>query len=273
MSSIGDMYGHLKTLCRQWFYTKSEIDTSLNAKQNTLISGTNIKTINNTSLLGSGNINVSGGGGGSNNIFDLDQTSTSGNIAFTDGDDENGQGFSLGDGYLIYNSSQSRFYMDTNGSRDSDPNNELATKNDLTNYLVSSDLLNLIYPVGAIYISVNNTNPGDTIGGTWVQIKDKFLLACGDTYSNGATGGSADATLVYHRHGTNTTGEYFVTSENSDSNNTRVAYSSSGNRYVDGLTSGPEPFHHRVGTNYVGESGTGKNMPPYLTVFVWKRTA
>lgn len=43
-------------------YTKTEVDTALSAKQDTLVSGTNIKTINNTSLLGSGNIDIQGGG-------------------------------------------------------------------------------------------------------------------------------------------------------------------------------------------------------------------
>lgn len=44
------------------YYTEAEVDTALNTKQDTLISGTNIKTINNTSLLGTGNINIQGGG-------------------------------------------------------------------------------------------------------------------------------------------------------------------------------------------------------------------
>ena len=44
-------------------YTKTEVNTALSAKQDTLVSGTNIKTINNTSLLGSGNIDIQGGGG------------------------------------------------------------------------------------------------------------------------------------------------------------------------------------------------------------------
>lgn len=43
-------------------YTKTETNTLLDTKQATLISGTNIKTINNTSLLGTGNIDISGGG-------------------------------------------------------------------------------------------------------------------------------------------------------------------------------------------------------------------
>jgi cytochrome c5 len=51
-----------------------------------------------------------------------------------------------------------------------------------------------IYPIGSIYMSVNNVNPSEIFGGTWQQIKDKFLLACGDTYNNGATGGSATHT-------------------------------------------------------------------------------
>ena len=43
-------------------YTKSEVDTALNAKQDTLVSGTNIKTINNQNILGEGNIEIQGGG-------------------------------------------------------------------------------------------------------------------------------------------------------------------------------------------------------------------
>lgn len=48
-------------------YTKTEVDNAITAatstKQDTLVSGTNIKTINNESILGSGNIDIQGGGG------------------------------------------------------------------------------------------------------------------------------------------------------------------------------------------------------------------
>ena len=57
-------------------------------------------------------------------------------------------------------------------------------------------LLNLVYPVGSIYWSSKNTNPGTLFGGTWTQIKDKFILTAGDYYSNGATGGAATVTLT-----------------------------------------------------------------------------
>ena len=43
-------------------------------KQATLVSGTNIKTINNNSILGSGNINISGGGGGADIVTSWEET-------------------------------------------------------------------------------------------------------------------------------------------------------------------------------------------------------
>lgn len=52
------------------------------------------------------------------------------------------------------------------------------------------------HPVGSLYWSSKDTNPSTLFGGTWTQIKDKFVLAAGDTYSNGATGGTATVTLT-----------------------------------------------------------------------------
>lgn len=58
-------------------------------------------------------------------------------------------------------------------------------------------LFKLIYPVGSLYWSSNSTNPADLFGGTWTQIKDRFVLACGDTYKTaGATGGASAVTLT-----------------------------------------------------------------------------
>ena len=67
------------------------------------------------------------------------------------------------------------------------------------NYIIYADGKNLtdtIYPVGSLYWSSKSTNPASLFGGTWVQIKDRFVLACGDTYTSvGATGGASDVTL------------------------------------------------------------------------------
>lgn len=59
------------------YYTKGETDKLLEVKQPTLVSGTNIKTINNESLLGEGNIDIQGGGGSSVNVVQATGTSTS----------------------------------------------------------------------------------------------------------------------------------------------------------------------------------------------------
>lgn len=164
-----------------------------------------------------------------------------------------------------------------------------------------SVIADMIYPVGSIYMSVNNNNPQILFGGRWEQLKDRFLLGSGDTYANGSTGGSATVSLTVsqmprHNHSTNAhthnvseSGEYFVTSEANGANNTRVSYNASGNRYVDGMTSNSTPFHHRAATGsaspttkYSGGTDTSEsasngsaheNMPPYLTVYMWKRIA
>ena len=52
-----------------------------------------------------------------------------------------------------------------------------------------------IYPIGSIYISANNTNPHDLFGGTWEQLRDRFLLGCG-TKENGTVGGEENHTLT-----------------------------------------------------------------------------
>lgn len=52
-----------------------------------------------------------------------------------------------------------------------------------------------IYPVGALYMSANATNPATLFGGTWEQIKEKFILSAGDTHTAGSTGGAWSKTV------------------------------------------------------------------------------
>ena len=63
-------------------------------------------------------------------------------------------------------------------------------------------LFDLIYPVGSIYMSVNNVSPANLFGGTWERIEGSFLLAAtenasstGASQSAGTTGGEASHTL------------------------------------------------------------------------------
>jgi len=52
------------------------------------------------------------------------------------------------------------------------------------------------YPIGSLYWSSSPKNPSEIFGGTWTQIKDKFVLSAGDTYSVDETGGNATITLT-----------------------------------------------------------------------------
>lgn len=114
-------------------------------------------------------------------------------------------------------------------------------------------------------MSVNSTNPGTWLGGTWEQIKDRFLLAAGTTYSAGSTGGSADAVVVSHTHTSNkikTGGIVYPASIYTVNAGTATnVYAIASNNPAS------------ISIENTGVSGTGKNMPPYLTVYIWKRIA
>ena len=157
------------------------------------------------------------------------------------------------------------------------------------------DIANLIYPVGSIYMSVNSVSPSILFGGEWEQIYDCFLLASGYSHLNGETGGSEDAVVVSHNHTQNA-----HTHTQNSHNHTQNAHShtigSLARYYISGkgvaavgdgygnfqnYETGSTTATNKATTatnqnttatnNPTGESGIGKNMPPYLTVNVWKR--
>ena len=90
------------------------------------------------------------------------------------------------------------------------------------------------HPVGSLYWTESAENPNTTFGGgTWVQIKDKFILAAGDTYTNGATGGSATVTLTVanlpsHSHTYTPSGSVSVASHSHGLNSHTHTYTPSG---------------------------------------------
>lgn len=137
---------------------------------------------------------------------------------------------------------------------------------------VVAELCNRIYPIGSIYMSTNSTNPSELFGGTWTQIKDKFLLSCGDTYSNGATGGEAAHTLVSgemppHSHGFTNSGRSWGWGESNASESVQAS--------VQGGYWGSNALTTKEwGTSGSNGSNTAhNNMPPYLAVYIWQRTS
>lgn len=131
---------------------------------------------------------------------------------------------------------------------------------------------NLLYPVGSIYISVNATNPGTVFGGTWEQIKDRFLLAAGTKYKAGATSGSADAIVPEHTHAieasSSSAGAHTHTTSGTAASGGAHTHTTSGTA----ASAGAHTHAITATAAKTGEAAAGKNMPPYLAVYVWKRT-
>ena len=137
-----------------------------------------------------------------------------------------------------------------------------------------------IYPVGSIYISTSAESPADLFGGTWEKIEDRFLLASGDQYALGTTGGTADAVVVNHTHtqaahshGFTDGGKVWTTETGSTEPGAQISGTA---KYY--AATAKKDYAWRTSTasatpaiNNSGEDGTGKNLPPYLSVNVWKR--
>lgn len=118
------------------------------------------------------------------------------------------------------------------------------------------------YPVGSLYFSIYDIYPGNLFGGNWERIKDRFLLGVGDIYSSPeAQGGESTHSLSIDEI---------------------PSHSHTANKFV--LNNFDNPFTVAAGTTATLSTGTGStkvgltgggephnNMPPYITVFMWKR--
>ena len=170
------------------------------------------------------------------------------------------------------------------------------------------DLVDIIYPVGAIYMSVSNINPGTFLGGTWAAWGSGRVpvgVNASDTDFNTVekTGGVKDAVIPQHNHtatfrgnavsghthGTgNTDYPRFLVLNRTVNNswinsgggvlrhptlpgesdpdakfNTRSATASAGGHTPSGS----------VTVDNAGVAAAGKNLQPYITCYMWKRTA
>ncbi len=143
-------------------------------------------------------------------------------------------------------SKNNRFNLDVNGN---------LSVNSITTEvpIVTESQIDVLYPVGSIYMNVNPINPNVVLGGSWERIKDTFLLACGDTYINGTTGGHNTVTLNEDhlpmgalRFHPNNDGRFYSQYFATSTMNFDIGY-------VNAI-----PFNI---------------MPPYLAVNVWKRIA
>lgn len=162
-----------------------------------------------------------------------------------------------------------------------------AERDNGTNYYIPDreplKICDYIYPVGAIYMSVNNINPAILFGGTWERIEDKFLLAAGSTYNSGATGGDAKHT---HNYGIQLGGFYYDTTWEGDSNSGLLSYDIDNNITLNnskpnvitanttingGNTTSSKTANGLAHYRAISNTSYTSNMPPYLVVNVWVR--
>lgn len=159
-------------------------------------------------------------------------------------------------------------------------------------------IIDAMYPVGSIYMSVNNVSPATFFGGTWEQITDRFLLCAGSNHAAGTTGGAetdqittggtvgghsltvAEMPSHHHQMLGNT-----PTSNDPDNSHAIARYASSANSdlpYALRAASQTEATRGKTGGagsgnahdhSFTGSTVTVDTMPPYLAVYCWKRTA
>lgn len=141
-----------------------------------------------------------------------------------------------------------------------------------------SQFVEMIYPVGSIYMSANATSPETLFGGTWAQINGRFLIGTGTpennddgtspgsyNYAAGSTGGEATHKLTVnempsHNHAINAS---YSNPGSSSSNNGKLLAGDNNNGWL---------WNHAT-TSYSGDGAAHNNMPPYLAVYMWQRTA
>ena len=146
-------------------------------------------------------------------------------------------------------------------------------------------LLDMVYPVGSIYLSVSGTDPQTLFGGTWARLEDVFLLAAGAKHPAGSTGGEEAHTITEGEmpsHGNHLMqGRMYeelaenASNDSSYRSNTlylgKNAFASTGN-FNRGWKDWNGGEMYPAGT-LKGGGNPHNNMPPYLAVYTWKRTA
>lgn len=120
------------------------------------------------------------------------------------------------------------------------------------------------HPVGSYYWSSESTDPSTLFGGTWEQVEDRFVLAAGDSYAVGATGGEATHTLSISEMPSHSHIQYVTANEHSGGSAERGDW----NYDTTGLSLYPQ-----CDTGMAGGGSPHNNMPPYIVSYCWKRTA
>lgn len=234
---------------------QKQIDDLANGKQDALVSGTNIKTINNTSILGSGNIDISTG------------------TTYTAGDN-----ITISNQNVIDTADTVPLIGETISSETS---SAFVNTGNIVNGAVTPEkmawtaIIDKIYPIGSIYMSVTLSTAAQVealLGGTWeawgagrVPVGVDATQTEFDTVEE--TGGEKTHTLTTsempsHTHSAGSNADGFA------------SHATRGTSFSAGFTktNSGEMFWYRQPAS-TGGGGAHNNLQPYITCYMYKRTA
>jgi hypothetical protein len=133
-------------------------------------------------------------------------------------------------------------------------------------------ILSVIYPVGAVYITYDNNNPGNFLGGTWEQFGQ------GRTLIGEGTGNDGSTSMTFTAN--NTGGEYKhkLTVDEMPSHSHKLYARGGQTAQVSSPFAANKPIlqgsnSYGFDVSKAGGDGYHNNIPPYITVFFWRRTA
>lgn len=135
-------------------------------------------------------------------------------------------------------------------------------------------ILDYVYPVGSIYLSYSHVSPADLFGGTWVRIENAFLWATTPGGTIGQTGGESTHTLTVNEMPSHVG---HLSANDSNWNGTGGLFMEKSVMTVHGTTG--RGWTLQAGNevvpagNSVGGGAAHNNMPPYIQVSIWRRTA
>lgn len=149
---------------------------------------------------------------------------------------------------------------------------------------IYSNFLLAAHPVGSIYQTISPENPAVTFGGgTWERIENRFIMGASDTYPAGSTGGSTAHEHEYKLefmwwfgalvgYPTSAIATYNYKTQSWNDNNKKV----NDGQYTlanDGFSStyGEKPGGETY--SVTGNTASSSSIPPYYSVYIWRRVA
>ena len=139
------------------------------------------------------------------------------------------------------------------------------------------------HPVGSLYISENATSPAELYGGTWERIEGKFIMGASDTYPAGSMGGSAEHEHEYKLSFMWRLGALvgYPSSAISAYNYKTQSWNDSNKRVDDGqYTLANDGFSSTYGEkpggqaySVTGNTASNSSIPPYYSMYIWRRVA